>query len=209
MSVKAGTAVREKGQERVETILDAAMALLIEEGYSGLSLRKISASAGIQLGHVQYYFPIKQDLLRAMLDRWITNFRTTVGEQVKQLKDQGVPALDRMLAIIDLSLQDMRTPMGSIMIWEIWALAPREPFVEQLMNDLYKDLRADYRKLLQEHNPSLSNQRAHLVTTALSSLVEGSSLYLGYGKRRERNLAKLDKEILRSARVIIESNDVA
>jgi AcrR family transcriptional regulator len=207
MGVKVGTAVREKGQERVETILEAALSLLIEQGYSGLSLRKISASAGIQLGHVQYYFPIKQDLLRTMLDRWLTGFQTTVNEHVSQAESEGAPALDRLLKVIDLSLRDMRTPMGSIMIWEVWALAPRDPFVEQFMERLYKDLRTVYRKLIQEHNPTLTTQRAHLIAGSLSSLVEGASLYLGYGKRRERNLTNLDKEILRSARAIVESND--
>ena len=142
-----------------------------------------------------------------MLDRWLTNFRTTISAQVNQTNDSGVPALDRLLNVVELSLKDMRTPMGSIMIWEIWALAPRDPFIEQLMDNLYKDLRADYRKLLQEHNKNLTTKRAHLITAALSSLIEGSSLYIGYGKKRERNLANLDKEILRSARAIIEAND--
>lgn len=203
MGVKAGTAVREKGQERVNRILEAAIAILVEEGYAGLSLRKISGSAGIHLGHVQYYFPTKQNLLRAMLERWLEQFRATIDTH----RDESKPPLEQLLDIIELSLRDMRTPLGSIMIWEIWALAPRDPFVDEMMTQLYKDLRKEYRRLLRANNPGLSSHRANLVAAALSSLVEGSSLYVGYGKRRERALASLDKEILRTARMMIEASD--
>ncbi len=207
MGLKAGTAVREKGQDRVETILAAALAILVEEGYAGLSLRKISASAGIRLGHVQYYFPTKQDLLRAMLEKWLAEFRTSVSQLLEQTRDEG--GLDRLLKVVEISLRDMRTPTGSIMIWEMWALAPRDPFVDQMMNDLYKELRGEYRSLIQEHNPGLSTQRAHLVAGSLSALIEGASLYVGYGKRRERNLANLNKEIVRAARAIVEASEDA
>lgn len=202
MSVRKGTAVREKGQERVEVILGTALALLVEDGYAGLSLRKISTSAGLHLGHVQYYFPTKQDLLRAMLERWLAMFRATVSRKL----DQHTAALDRLLDLVDLSLRDMRTPMGSIMIWEIWALAPRDPFVAELMDKLYVDLRREYRNLLMEHDPTLSARRSQLVAGALSALVEGASLYVGHGKRRHRSLAGLHEEIIRSARLIVEGS---
>lgn len=201
MGIRAGTAVRGKGQERVEVILDTALTLLIEQGYADLSLRKISARAGLHLGHVQYYFPTKQDLLRAMLERWLEQFRAVVSRRTST----DAPALERLLAVVDLSLRDMRTPMGSIMIWEIWALAPRDPFVDDLMDNLYVDLRRHYRTLLMEHEPTLTARRAEVVAGALSALIEGASLYVGYGKRRHRSLAGLQREIIRSARLLIEN----
>ena len=53
---RAGTAVRPKGQARSAAILDAATAILVEEGYAHLSTRKIAARAGMHPGNLQYYY---------------------------------------------------------------------------------------------------------------------------------------------------------
>ena len=53
---RAGTAVLAKGRERAEAILDAATAILIDDGYAKLSMRKIATHAGVHIGHLQYYY---------------------------------------------------------------------------------------------------------------------------------------------------------
>lgn len=68
---RAGTAVIEKGRQSVDEILDAATALLAEEGYAELSTRKVAARAGMRPGNLQYYFPAKRDMVRALLDRYL------------------------------------------------------------------------------------------------------------------------------------------
>ena len=76
---RAGTAVLAKGQRRTETILDAATAILIEEGYAQLTTRKIATRARIRPGNLQYYYPAKHDVVRAVLDckLFLTNWESS------------------------------------------------------------------------------------------------------------------------------------
>src|SRR5260221_8997961 len=46
-----------------EQIIQAAADSLLENGYSGTSVRAIAAKAGVAIGNLQYWFPTKSELL--------------------------------------------------------------------------------------------------------------------------------------------------
>lgn len=63
------TAARRVGAESSATralILDAAEALIREEGYASVSTRKVAARAGLKPSLVHYYFPTTDDLFLAV-----------------------------------------------------------------------------------------------------------------------------------------------
>ena len=64
----------EKGQKAAIKILDAAEDLLIDEGYQSLSIRRIASQCGITPGNLQYYFPSKDILLQALLNKIIQGY---------------------------------------------------------------------------------------------------------------------------------------
>lgn len=51
-----------------ERIMEATVWVLAEEGYKGLTLRKVAERAGENRGLVHYYFDSKEHLLRSLLD---------------------------------------------------------------------------------------------------------------------------------------------
>jgi AcrR family transcriptional regulator len=65
--MRAGDSV--KGQIRREDILTAAVAVYGEAGYHGSSLRAVAKRAGITHAGLLYYFPTKEALLAAVLER--------------------------------------------------------------------------------------------------------------------------------------------
>lgn len=58
-----------KGRIRREDILSAAVAVYGETGYHGSSLREVAKRAGITHAGLLYYFPTKEALLAAVLER--------------------------------------------------------------------------------------------------------------------------------------------
>lgn len=53
-----------------ERLVDAALRLLEEEGPKAFSQTRVAKEAGIQQGHLTYYFPRKADLVAAVLERF-------------------------------------------------------------------------------------------------------------------------------------------
>jgi AcrR family transcriptional regulator len=58
--------------------------VLIEEGYAALSIRRIAARAGVRLGHLQYYYPSKADIVRALLERHLESAIEAVESSVTE-----------------------------------------------------------------------------------------------------------------------------
>ena len=61
----------EVGQRRREQIVEAAVAVIAEQGLQNLSLSAIEEKAGMSRGQLTYYFPTKEDILLAVFDRLI------------------------------------------------------------------------------------------------------------------------------------------
>jgi AcrR family transcriptional regulator len=59
------------GTIRREQIIEAAVAIIAEQGLQNLSLSEIEQRAGMSRGQLTYYFPTKEDILLAVFDRLI------------------------------------------------------------------------------------------------------------------------------------------
>jgi AcrR family transcriptional regulator len=67
-----------------ERILEVAERLFAEQGLDAVSLRSVTAEAGVNVAAVNYYFGSKVALLQAMTQRF---FRNVNAEQLRQLED--------------------------------------------------------------------------------------------------------------------------
>ena len=60
--------VTRKGAERIAEIVSAGAELLLDEGFSSLTKRRIANRLGISHGNVSYYFPTRESLWHAVMD---------------------------------------------------------------------------------------------------------------------------------------------
>ncbi len=60
--------VTQKGANRIAEILDAGANLLLTEGFSSLTKRRIAKRLSISHGNVSYYFPTRDSLWKAVID---------------------------------------------------------------------------------------------------------------------------------------------
>jgi AcrR family transcriptional regulator len=56
------------GKVRREQIVEAAVAIIVEQGLHNLSLSEIESRANMSRGQLTYYFPAKEDILLAVFD---------------------------------------------------------------------------------------------------------------------------------------------
>ena len=65
---RPGTAVSEKGNQRIDQIIRAARDTLIRAGYHGFTMRAVAAECEISVGNLNYYYASKADLLADLLE---------------------------------------------------------------------------------------------------------------------------------------------
>jgi AcrR family transcriptional regulator len=99
--VTTGTGRRqERGQRRIETILDAASAVFSESGYDAATTNGIAAAAGISPGSLYQFFPNKQAIADALIERYVTQLRT-LNRQSQDPRLEQLAVEQRIDRIVD------------------------------------------------------------------------------------------------------------
>jgi AcrR family transcriptional regulator len=173
---RPGTAVQAKGKQRAADILRAARAVLVEEGYAALTTRKIAQRAGIRLSNVQYYFPAKADLVRAL-------FAASVAESARQVTGRPPAAklspARLMMWSVDQFLRSHHTLEQQVFLRELWAMSAHDPEVAAVMNRFYERWIDLVTRTLLAASPELGRARAQRRALVIISLVDGLSLFHG------------------------------
>ena len=86
-------------EERAGDLLAAATEQFLAKGYTGTSMADISAAAGVARGNVYWYFPSKDDIFAAVMDRMLRREVRTLGDELA-----GTDSLTRLVR----GLSDMR-----------------------------------------------------------------------------------------------------
>ncbi len=162
-----------KQNPKIEKIVDCGLMLLKSEGDYGVTMRQVAVRAEMSLSNVQYYFKNKDELLKAMADRY---FKACI-EDVEGLNPvasntKQKQALAKMLKGFlshGLEISEM-----CHIFREYWAIATRNEEIERYLKDYYVSLSA---VLTEKLRPISTNENA--LSDAVSVIipfVEGYSI---------------------------------
>lgn len=189
---RPGTAVQAKGQQRVAEILQAARAVLVEDGYAALTTRKVAERVGVRQSNVQYYFPAKVDLVRALFEDSVARTARAVAERFAA----GAASPEaRLLGGIELFLETHDSLEEQRFQRELWALAAHDPDVATVMNQFYRrwvDLTARNLLLI---NPALDRATAQRRALLIVSVVDGLSLFRGVTALDHPSVRGVEREL--------------
>lgn len=168
-----------KGQLTALSILLAAEKLLVDAGYHNFSLRKVAASAGLTLGNLQYYFPSKDSLIKAMLDNCIQRYldeleeiRARVGEDPEM----------QFRAIISEIVRDLNKKSTTVFFPEVWSLANHDDHALAFLDAMYDRYRMVLIEVMSAINPELSPAQLKRLAVFVSASIEGHTMFIGYQK---------------------------
>ncbi|MFF8374254.1 TetR/AcrR family transcriptional regulator [Streptomyces lydicus] len=119
--------VQRRGKERRQAILDAAEALLGEQGYEAATLKAIGERAGIPTASMYHYFPDRHKVDAELLGRHVSELEALISAA---LDSPGAQTLRETVdAVIDLHLDYFR---GHPSCTELW-FAGRHATLDELV----------------------------------------------------------------------------
>jgi AcrR family transcriptional regulator len=141
-----------RGESSRERILQSAAAVLAEKGYSGSTLSEIAARADTKAGSLYYYFEGRDELIREIMTRGITETYAHVTGAVAQ-QPPGATSRERLAAAIAAHVRYMLTE-NNLARASIRTLGQAPPDVQgpaielhriygQYLAELIEDARAD------------------------------------------------------------------
>lgn len=91
--------IQQRSAERIETLLDAAAALIDEGGIDGVTTSAVAKKSQSSVGVVYRYFPNIQTLLRALAVRNMERYLERVQENIENSPPEPWSSFDRTLDI--------------------------------------------------------------------------------------------------------------
>lgn len=193
---RSGTAIRAKGQQRVNDILEAARAILIEDGYSQFSLRNIASRAGIHLSNLQYYFRGKDDLIHGLMEFISDEYERNYETLFKDLPEDG---RKRFEAVLRYLVTDIRNPRTRRFFVQLWALLESsDTHSGVLLNELYALQIDSLFDLVSKINPALSPGKIQQRIAMISAMIEGMMLMIDDADEKlEEDEPRIEEEMVK------------
>ena len=146
---------RERGKRRVAALLEAAVTLFAEKGYDAVTMTEVAARAGAPIGSLYQFFPSKEALADALLDR----FGDRLDDALKGIEERAttctVPELvDALLGVL-VGFQEERAAAIT--------LTESRQDTSTRAAELRLSLRRHVTRILRARIPTLSPKRAEIM----------------------------------------------
>jgi AcrR family transcriptional regulator len=99
---------RERGKQRVASLLDAGAALFAEKGYEATTMTEIAARAGAAIGSLYQFFPSKEVLAQALFSRYSERATMLLNDLVARAPGASPAQLADILVDLMLELRTDR-----------------------------------------------------------------------------------------------------
>lgn len=168
----------------MQKMLEAAESVLIRDGYHAFSTRRVAAECGVSLGHLTYYFPAKNDLLRAMISAVMARY----GEHIRTASAASdAQTRNDVRALLDWLLRDTVTKETSGLFRELWVLAKHDAFAAREVLGFYEGLIESFVEVAAQVYPTVGAQRLRQVGHLIGMLTEGGTVL--FAEPGERSVA--------------------
>ncbi|NHV28651.1 TetR/AcrR family transcriptional regulator [Burkholderia sp. D-99] len=187
--------MRAQGLRTRNTIVHVARELLLKGGPLTFSQRAVAAGAGISVSNLQYYFPTRLAVLRAVIEPAIDAY---LGELTRMLDSDASPddVLERVLA---RSLSDAKDAQYGALFRHFLSFAAIDPECLKLFDGWYDTLTREIAKLLRTVNPAFDAADSLHVATLLIATADGLTMQTGSARFTQR----LDVMFMETARRLI------
>jgi AcrR family transcriptional regulator len=120
-TAEAGRQPRQgRSRQRVETILEVALALVVEQGAEALAMREVARRAGVQISSVYQYFPSKAHIIRELAKRNLARVRLLLQDEVQRLltdHDGAPPVAEAVERLVDAYFAHYRDQPDALAVW--------------------------------------------------------------------------------------------
>jgi AcrR family transcriptional regulator len=169
--------MREKKDERISQIINAAVKVLAAKGYDNATIADISDAAGISRGLPHYYFKDKEDLVIKALE---TSTSEMIRSSVSRLHGESIEELvENIIEIHKRNLQEH--PTFYAFLFEMWSAGRRSKKIGSMFRQSQDEVVATFIKELEgslKIASELTPEQIEAVSRLIIALTDGTAFQL-------------------------------
>jgi len=151
----------------VEAILVATARVLTRDGYDRASTNKIAEEAGVSVGSLYQYFPSKEALVAALIDRHATHMTALIETQLDVLGEATLPVVARALVKLMIAAHAQNPKLHKVIAEQV----PRTGRLNRI-HDVERRVGERVRSLLESRRSELRTDNLDLAAFVLVTAVE-------------------------------------
>lgn len=189
---------------RKDQIIEVARKLMIDEGLSSVTMRRVARESGISPGNLHYHFSNYGLMLGALLDAVLEPY--LIKFEALKAESQGNP-VTAMTAVLEYVLNDLANKETTMFFPELWVLANRNDKAEQQMGKLYDTYMSVLIGLINDIRPDLSKKRTKEIALYICASIEGQTVFIGYETTYKQHRKALKKITLTTIMKLVMETD--
>lgn len=169
-------ASQERSRATVDALVEAAARILIREGFDRASTNRIAEEAGVSVGSLYQYYPGKEALVLAVIDRHNQEIMQVVRAALAEIASQPVEKAVRRLVVAAIDAHRVNPKLHRVLAEQI----PRTGRLENVeafnreAYDLFKTYLEDHRDELRAVDLGLA---AFVCATSIEALAHTAVLH--------------------------------
>jgi AcrR family transcriptional regulator len=113
------SASQERSRLTVEALLEATARVLMKEGYDRASTNKIAAVAGVSIGSLYQYFPSKEALVAAVIDRHMHEMFQVVRDALVKVATRPIEVAARELVSVMIDAHRVNPKLHGVLAEQV------------------------------------------------------------------------------------------
>lgn len=180
--------------------LEAARRLFIEEGYAAFSMRKVARAIGISQGHLQHFFPTREDLVSAMLEQTAHHYSEIYETLLVGVEGQG---LARFEGVVRFLVQDITNREMTNFFFELWPMTAHNEMASTMLRDIYRRNCEGFAQVIQELWPTATEEDVQDMSLQILALIDGLILYYHSARPDDAMLERVQRRTMETIRQIV------
>jgi AcrR family transcriptional regulator len=170
------TASQTRSRATVDALVEATARILIREGYDQASTNKIAATAGVSIGSLYQYFPSKEALVAAVIERHGQELSRVAGDAFRDVAELPIESAARALVTAGIEAHRVDPRLHRVLDEQV----PRTGRLERVDAAvssaclLFRDYLEAHRREIDVADPDLA---AFVVVTAVEALTHSAVLH--------------------------------
>jgi AcrR family transcriptional regulator len=169
-------ASQERSRATVDALVEATARILVKEGFDKASTNRIAEKAGVSIGSLYQYFPTKEALVAAVIDRHHRDLRQVIGTALTNVA--ALPLEQAVRTLATLAIQSHRVdPQLHCVLAEQIPRTGRLKDVDALIRqsrEMFRSYLEIHRKEIRDVDPELA---AFVCVTTIEALSHAAVLH--------------------------------
>lgn len=157
-----------------DRIMETALALMLQEGYHGVSVDRIIEESGVSKGTFFYHFKSKEALAERLLSRFINRMGTALQELVTSIESEDLSPFEQLMQIFERFPHQVAHSKGCLMAAFSYQLVSENALLREISQEALQGWRDYLSPRFQRALPQLDTEQSEQLAQMMFCLMEGA-----------------------------------